>query len=85
MKYQCQSKIWDATQIERVNPVNCNFAREIVKQRVNPQCDPTLYTLPNLLECGDKNALKQVNATLLEPSFNDAAYQISKIIENSES
>lgn len=50
-----------------------NFVAKIVDKEVspNPQCDPSLYTLPNLLSANVP--LERVNPCVLEPSFDDAA------------
>lgn len=50
-----------------------NFTARIVDKEeiLNPQCDPTLYTLPNLMAASVP--LEHVNSSLLEPSFDDAA------------
>lgn len=50
-----------------------NFNARIVEKEVtsNPQCDPLLYTLPNLLTASVP--LERVNSAVLDPSFDDAA------------
>ena len=50
-----------------------NFTARQVEKEVtpNPQCDPTLYTLPNLLSASVP--LERVNPSVLDPSFDDAA------------
>lgn len=50
-----------------------NFTARLVdkEETPNPQCDPTLYTLPNLLSASVR--LERVNPAVLDPSFDDAA------------
>lgn len=50
-----------------------NFTARLVdkEEKPNPQCDPTLYTLPNLLSASVP--LERVNSAVLDPSFDDAA------------
>lgn len=50
-----------------------NFTARLVdkEESPNPQCDPTLYTLPNLMAASVP--LEHVNPSVLDPSFDDAA------------